>query len=472
MDILRRAAAADPGVPANAKGTALIADPNKCRADATALLLRGLGYNVEVFTTGRDLLRRVARASDFDVILIDHHTPNPELIDLIGATPARTRRPANRPTFVVASTDKPRVPTFDQLLVRFAAPDRGDRERGRADARRRSSPTRGCTPEENAVEPAAEPGEPRRRVPHHRRPSGSPGCKRVIDATGLDLTETQRLLLDLRIELITYAVLGAEFPISPRVGPGTADHLTKLRRQIDLQPPSPPYGAGTPTTDLLKLMERFEIDLAKRPRGAEAVRGPVLEGRRGRTRAAGREVPRPGAGGPAREDSAELPGRARSSPSRTAARPRGRPEGGAGRTRRRPARPGREEGRAAGWRSSGCAKMATGEVTGFDVKLAEPELRAALRVDDLADARHRRRRPLPVGRRPAGLLELALNTGKPLPLRIEGRRRGHPARAGEREGHRQVADRPAGEAADKEPDPTLRAQVSYPRAECSSRSRR
>src|SRR5262249_45319606 len=66
VTILRRAAAADPGVPSNAKGTALIADPNKLRADAVGRLLRGLGYNIEVYTTGRDLLRRVVRASDYD----------------------------------------------------------------------------------------------------------------------------------------------------------------------------------------------------------------------------------------------------------------------------------------------------------------------------------------------------------------------------------------------------------------------
>src|SRR5262249_37001969 len=84
VDILRRAAGADPGAPGNSMGTALLADPSKTRSDAIANLLRGLGYEVEVFTTGRDLLRRVNRASDFDVILIDHHTHSPEMIDLIG----------------------------------------------------------------------------------------------------------------------------------------------------------------------------------------------------------------------------------------------------------------------------------------------------------------------------------------------------------------------------------------------------
>src|SRR5262249_32942920 len=64
VDILRRAAGADPGMPSGSKGMALIADPNKTRSDGLAFLLRGLGYDVEVFTTGRDLLRRITRSSD------------------------------------------------------------------------------------------------------------------------------------------------------------------------------------------------------------------------------------------------------------------------------------------------------------------------------------------------------------------------------------------------------------------------
>ena len=68
--------------------------------------LRGLGYEVEQFTHGRDLLRRIGRASDFDIILIDHHTANPELIDLIAQLRigCESRR---APVFVIASADKP-----------------------------------------------------------------------------------------------------------------------------------------------------------------------------------------------------------------------------------------------------------------------------------------------------------------------------------------------------------------------------
>ena len=53
FDILKRAAAADPGVPGTAKGQALITDPNRKRADDLGILLRGLGYEVEIYSSGR-----------------------------------------------------------------------------------------------------------------------------------------------------------------------------------------------------------------------------------------------------------------------------------------------------------------------------------------------------------------------------------------------------------------------------------
>ena len=262
VDILRRAAGADTSLPADAKGMALIVDPNKTRSDALAFILRGLGYEVEVVSTGRDLLRRIARSSDFDLIFIDHHAPNPTLIDLIGQISADTKA-ANRPVFVIASVDKPRLPTFDQLMVRFAAliastelqvaavpppfmPDSRDDSDTNAKNRKAAQERR-----DNILRNVAE----QRLQRLHR----------VIESSGLTLSPTQRLLFDLRLELITYSILGAEFPISPTSAPETTEHLAGLRRQIALQPISAPYGEGTPTTDVLKLMERFEVDLARVP---------------------------------------------------------------------------------------------------------------------------------------------------------------------------------------------------------------
>jgi CheY-like chemotaxis protein len=456
VDILRRAAGADPGAPANSKGTALLADPSRIRSGDLSVLLRGLGYDVELFATGRDLQRRVARASDFDLIVIDHHTPNPELIDLIGQLQADTKV-ANRPTFVIASPDKPRVPTFDQLLVRFAAliaatelevvpmpppfvPDPRD------------------TPDETT----------RKREANQKQRDGVfrttvinriARLQRLIDATGLRLSTTQKLLLDLRVELITASVLAAEFPLSPESAPQMYDQFVKLRRQIDLQPPSPPYGTGTPTTDLLRLIERFEIDLARRPAAqkrfealyskidpielglpVETFRDPVIEARLARTLRnypAVRIIPEPFS----RSELADY------LKAVYAADP--------GQATRDPAEKRATQRAAVEWLS----RMATGEVPGFEVKSAEAELRAALRADDLADPAVSALTHFGSAEAQQDLLALALNTARPLPLRSKA------ADATIR--HVQVHGRsipktlldPLAMLSDGEPDPALRGKL-------------
>jgi len=382
VDILRRAAAAEAGGAPGSIGTALLADPSKNRSDATALLLRGLGYNVEVFGTGRDLQRRIVRASDFDLILIDHHTPNPLLIDLVGQLRADTKT-ADRPTYVIASPDKPRAPTFDQLLVRFAA---------------LIAATELQVPDVPPVF-VYQPGDPpavnekSRRTNQDQRDAAIRGLiadrvarlRRVVDATGLQLNAVQKQLFDLRLILITSTVAGTEFPITPESSPQAAANLATLRAQIAFQPVSEPYGRGTPTTDLVRLMERFETDLAIVPAAqkrfeniyskidaaelglpVEKFRDVGLEARLARTLRNYPEVkiiPEPYGRYELAEalkhtstDSAQAP---RNPAAKTAARKE-----------------------AVQWLS----KMATGAQSGYEVKSAEAELRAALRVPDLAEA--------------------------------------------------------------------------------------
>jgi hypothetical protein len=74
--------------------------------------------------------------------------------------------------------------------------------------------------------------------------------------------------MDLRIQLIQYAFLNADFPITATSAPETAAELERVRKQIALQPPVPSYGAGVPSADLIKLIERFEIDVS-RAKGAQ-----------------------------------------------------------------------------------------------------------------------------------------------------------------------------------------------------------
>ena len=262
VEILRRAAAVDAGAPANAKGTALLADPNKRRSDAVALLLRGMGYDVEVFRTGRDLQRRIARASDFDLIFIDRHTPSPNLIDLISELRTDTRTAA-RPTFIIASTDKPRLPTFDQLLVRFAAIIAA------TELQVLDVPPVYVFDARDSIAV----NEKNQRLSMQKRDAALRAAvdnrlarlRHVIDAVGLHLTPAQKIIFDLRVELITARVLALDYPITPESSPEVAQRVAQLREQIERQPPTPPYGVGVPTAELIKLIERFETDLLRVP---------------------------------------------------------------------------------------------------------------------------------------------------------------------------------------------------------------
>jgi CheY-like chemotaxis protein len=417
VDILRRGVATEPGTTDDTMGTALLADPNKARADSTAALLRGLGYRVEVMSTGRDLLRRIARSSDFDVILIDHHTPNPELIDLIGQMQADSKT-ANRPTLVVASSDKPRMPTFDQLLVRFATliastenetigmelpfkPDPRDLDKPKVieDARRMNAEFR-----DNVFRRAAE-----GRIAR---------LNRLIDSTGIQLSDTQRLLLSLRVQVITYTLLGLQFPYSVESAPLTVDHIERLRRQLNAQPLSPQYGAGLPAVELLKMMERFEIDLARVPArkkefdilftkldpaefgiAVDSYREPAIEARLQRylrNYPAIRIIPEPIV-------RSELASELSASYRDPAQAPRDSAEKKAG------------QKMAIDW----FRKMAIGETPGYDLKSAEAEIRSALRSDDLAESAIDAVARFGSNLAQENLLTVALSPMRPLPIRTK-----------------------------------------------------
>jgi CheY-like chemotaxis protein len=262
VDILRRAASIDAGVPADSKGTVLLADPVKLRSDMNAQLLRSLGFTVEQYITGRDVIRRMAHASDFDLIFIDHHTANPELIDLIAQLQSDPRAAA-RPIYVIASSERPRSPSFDQLLVRTSALIAATEN----DVVQMPAP---YVPTESIANPGEEQAKLRQAVQLRRdnvyRSAAAARItrlKRVIDSLPLTLTESQKRLLDLRVQLIQYAFLDAEFPSTRDSAPDTAAEWNRIRKQIAIQPPSPLYGRGIATADLIKLIERFELDVAK-----------------------------------------------------------------------------------------------------------------------------------------------------------------------------------------------------------------
>ncbi len=414
IEVLRRAAAADPGVPSGAKGQALVTDPNRQRADASGALLRGLGYDVELFANGRDLLRRVARASDFDLILIDHHVPNPELPDLMAQLQANVNT-ARRPIMVVASTDNPIPPSLDQLLLRVAV----------LIAATESDPIVMPTPFVPNLRQPPETRDSERAAVQTQRDNifrstaqvRIDRLQRVVDTAGLALTSDQTFQLQLRIEQVTYAALAAEYPLTAESAPRTFEHVAQLQKQLRTQPSVPAYTRRLGIDHLMKVIERLEIDVAKVKYSqdrydalqsrvdAEALglvvqspRDPFIEARVARlvrSIPGVRVIPEPYSRAWFEADV-----------NAAFADPADRP------------RDPIEKKAAAKLAVGLLAKMATGEIPGFDVKSAAPELIAALRVDDLTDPALQGAARLPSAEAQQALITLALTVGRPLPFRI------------------------------------------------------
>lgn len=415
IQVLKRAAAADPMLPPTAKGQALLADPNRKRADDTANLLRGLGYDVEQFATGRDLLRRVARASDFDLILIDHHVPSPQLADVVAHLRADVNA-ARRPVLVVASTDQPVPPSLDQLLLRFALLIAAT-ETDPIDMPAPYVPDLRKSPEDQEKDRATI-QERRDNVFRSTAKTRGDRLRRVLATTGLELTDDQKFQVNLRVEQITLAVLGAEYPLTAESSPRTYEAYAALHKQIATQPDVPPYKKRVGIDHLMKLMERLELDVTKSPPAVEryeALRAKVDPEALGlvvvptrdyvaeaqltrlvRNLPAVRVIPEPVSRhwlevdiNAAYQDPADRP--------------------------RDPAEKKAGAKLAVGWLS----KMATGSIPGFDPKPAAPELIAALRVDDTADDAIAGVARFPTAEAQQGLIALAVTPGRPLALRTK-----------------------------------------------------
>jgi CheY-like chemotaxis protein len=120
VEILRRALAADEsGMPEGKIGRALVVDPDVIRGEQTVAVFKDAGLAAERLATGRELLRRVNKASDADLIVIDHHVLNPLLNDVLSQL-AASPITARIPTVVIASSDKVKPVPFEHLLLRFA----------------------------------------------------------------------------------------------------------------------------------------------------------------------------------------------------------------------------------------------------------------------------------------------------------------------------------------------------------------
>jgi CheY-like chemotaxis protein len=415
VDVLRRAAAADPTIPPNAKGQALIADPNRQRAEDTAILLRAIGYDIEILATGRELLKRTGRSSDFDLIVIDQHLPNPELGDVVASLRADPRA-ARRPILVVASSDIPTPPSVDQLLLRLAlliAATETD-PLGMPDP---YVPNLKNTEEERARD--------RKTIQDRRddvfrvaQASRADRLQRVLETTGLELTDAQKFQVRLRIEQVTAAVLAAEYALSLESSPRAYANYLTLIKQLGVQPSVPAYKRRVGIDHVMRLIERLEIDVQRaKPANDkyEFLRSRVDAESLGLNVEPTRDL----------EAEARLARHFRHTPAvRVIPEPVSRFyfEADINAAFQDPAdRPRDPIEKKAGARLavSWLAKMASGEVPGFDAKAAAAELIAALRTDDTAEAAIDGVARFPTNPAQIGLLTLALTGNRPMPLRVK-----------------------------------------------------
>lgn len=259
IDILRRQLQ-DAQVPPS-PGTALYLDPDPRRRDSLLPTLTAAGFRVESYATGRELLQRLD-VGTADLILIDRHAVQPLLRDLLSQLQSDPRW-AGIPTLVIASPDRPPVPTLEQLLLRTAALLAAT-DQLLPDIPNIYVPHPNDTPEQQ-VRLKRENREARDlallRTANERRER----LLRVIDSLPLLLTPEQRRQLELRAELITYAVLAAQFPVSPDVSPQTTLRIEDLKRRHALTHSIPHADTRLAVAELLRLLQRLETDVDRVP---------------------------------------------------------------------------------------------------------------------------------------------------------------------------------------------------------------
>jgi len=118
VKILAATLAAEPEE--GAKQKALLVDPNANRAEGLASVLKRVGFDVEVFQSGRQLMKRIQSKADADLIIVDRHVPDPMLVDLLPQYMADFRA-KNLPLLVVASPEGVTPVNLLTALARLAS---------------------------------------------------------------------------------------------------------------------------------------------------------------------------------------------------------------------------------------------------------------------------------------------------------------------------------------------------------------
>ncbi len=258
VDILTRAANNSVMTNAGSVGTALVADPIGRRGEQVAALVRGLGYDVEQFGTGRDLLKRINSSSDFDLIMIDRHIVDPELSDVLSRLSSNVNS-GHRPVLVVASSDEVAAPKVESLLLRLAV----------LLAVTETTEIIIPPPYENDRRKPKEENDDNRKLNIEERDGRFvqiangrlARAQRIVEAANIGSSQIIQSRLNLRLPQLIYAVLISEYETTEEYAPtsyrNVKNYTTLLVRQKNLDQAID----EAPSAELLKLIAHLETVL-------------------------------------------------------------------------------------------------------------------------------------------------------------------------------------------------------------------
>jgi CheY-like chemotaxis protein len=262
VEILRRALAADAeGMPEGKIGRALVVDPEVVRGEQTVAVFKDAGLAAERLATGRELLRRVNKASDADLIVIDHHVVNPLLSDVL-AQLAASPVTARIPTVVIASGDKVKPVPFEHLLLRFALLVAATDVINEPNDPEFVPPTfvnDPLRPVENIDFAKREAIARRDAALRNRAETRLKRLQKLLEAADIPLNDIDRRRVDERLVQLTYAILVFEFHVTETSAPAfwlLAQESTRLNKATvkNLGPmPEPKL-----LDNLMRLIDPFE----------------------------------------------------------------------------------------------------------------------------------------------------------------------------------------------------------------------
>mgnify|MGYP002780553737 CR=1 FL=1 len=414
VDILKRAAGAEPPAAGTSNtGRALVVDPSDMRADRVGKYLADLGFATERFTSGRDVIRRIHKASDFDLVVLDRHIANPELGDIL-AQLSDDANLARRPVLVVASTDKAVPVPLDQMLLRLA----------------------GLVAVTETDEPAVTPPfsiDPRKPLPDDlqketRRIAAARDkefegiflsrlarLKRLVAAANLPADKNLQARLDLRLPQFTWAAIMAEYLVTPESAPETVRRFEAINTVVLSRPELTGMSDKVNTDGVVRLIEQIQTNMdAERFARLDAMRKRIPPATLGLPPNSGRDllledrlarlvgkrkgmtvIPEPYSLVGFEDDvkaAVQDPG----------AMPRD------------PA----EKRLAAKYAVEWLRRIALNEVPGYDVRPAEPALKTALREDELAEPAIDALSRIPTADAQQDLLNVALAGTRPAEIRF------------------------------------------------------